>query len=101
MYFFPFASVICVLFWQAIADGEGEEEDVVLDMAIVLLCAVDPDMEVIIDVMLPPARLEDVEELVEATRSAATCVLSELVKANPAPFLTKHWPDPAPLALPA
>lgn len=80
----------CVLFWQAVIDVDGEG-----DMLVMVLLWLDTE------VMLPSIELEDVVELTEASRIAATWVLSAVTKVGFSPLLTKHWPGPAPFKLPA
>ena len=86
-----------MLFWQTAAEGDGDdaEFDVGID-------ADAPWVDVpLIEVVACPAEVDDVDNPEDETRIAPTWLLSEAWKVIPLPLLTKHWPGPTPLGLPA
>ena len=86
-----------MLFWQTAAEGEGDdaEFDVGIDV-------VAPWIDVpLIEVVVCAVEVDDVDDPKDETRIAATWLLFELWKMIPLPLLTKHWPGPTPLGLPA
>ena len=90
-----------MLFWHTAADGEADDAELDIDMDVVA-----PWVDVpLVEDVAPPAEPDDVVVVVDdpedETRIAPTWVLSEARKVVPLPLLTKHWPGPTPLALPA
>ena len=70
VYILPLVSVTCVLFGQAIIDCDGDGEADVLDITIVLLWLLVPDIEVTLTLSLE--ELDDVDELAGDILMAAT-----------------------------